>query len=123
MTSKVQDIFQSYHWPGNIREMENLMERLVILSDNIIDEKDLPQKMMKNQQLISFMDQGNQYNSMPELLESIEKNIILDALRNEKSTRKAAQKLGITQSLLMRRVKKYQIDIQVDSASPRTPLR
>lgn len=116
MNPSVLDIFQSYHWPGNIRELENLMERLVILCDTMIDEKDLPQKMMENKRLPDYMKAAEQSDSMPELLESIERSMILDALRKEKSTRKAADKLGVTQSLLMRRVKKYGIDVHEESA-------
>ncbi|GAA2701367.1 hypothetical protein GCM10009865_09420 [Aeromicrobium ponti] len=66
--------------------------------------------------------QTNPYNSMPKLLESIERNVILDALKKEKSTRKGAQKLGVTQSLLMRRVRKYGIDVHAESANQQNSL-
>ncbi|MGD6964436.1 sigma-54 interaction domain-containing protein [Fictibacillus phosphorivorans] len=113
MIPSVLDIFQSYTWPGNIRELENLMERLVILSDQTIEEKDLPQKMMNDKFLPDYVKLAEKNStSMPEFLESIERNMILDTLKTEKSTRKAARKLGVTQSLLMRRIKKYGIDVQ-----------
>ncbi|WP_174734450.1 sigma-54 interaction domain-containing protein [Mesobacillus harenae] len=109
LAPEVMALFQTYNWPGNIRELENLMERLVILSDQIIDEKDLPQKMVEHQLMPDYLKQVEHNGSMPELLETIEKNMIIDALKLAKSTRKAAEKLGITQSLLMRRIRKYRL--------------
>ncbi|WP_110927429.1 sigma-54 interaction domain-containing protein [Bacillus massiliglaciei] len=102
--------FMHYSWPGNVRELENLMERLVILSDDeLIEEKDLPQKMMKQ----NVMPNGLLSNktTMPEMLDEIERRMIIEALEKENSTRKAAKLLGVTQSLLMRRIKKHHIQL------------
>jgi PAS domain S-box-containing protein len=100
------DVLQNYEWPGNIREMENLIERLVITSkEDEISIEDLPEKMKKNRsQLKQFLKEGE---SLTEALERIEKNIILEAYQTYKTTRKTAEMLGVTQSLLMRRLKKY----------------
>lgn len=100
------DVLQNYEWPGNIREMENLIERLVITSkEDEISIEDLPEKMKKNSsQLKQFLKEGE---SLTEALERIEKNIILEAYQTYKTTRKTAEMLGVTQSLLMRRLKKY----------------
>ncbi|MCM3570591.1 sigma-54-dependent Fis family transcriptional regulator [Neobacillus mesonae] len=114
ITPKVLEIFQTYHWPGNVRELENLMERLVILSEQEIDENDLPHKMLENTNLAISMELSLSNASMPHLLESMEKKMILDALQKENSTRKAAKFLGVTQSLLMRRIRKYGIQLQVE---------
>lgn len=100
------DVLQNYEWPGNIREMENLIERLVITSkEDEISIEDLPEKMKKNRsQLKQFLKEGE---SLTEALERIEKNIILEAYQTYQTTRKTAEMLGVTQSLLMRRLKKY----------------
>ena len=108
--------FSQYSWPGNIREIENLIERLVILSeDELIEEKDLPQKMMKHN-ITSNISFNSTESTMPEILEEMERKMIIDALEKEHSTRKAAKFLGVTQSLLMRRIRKYNIELVVEES-------
>lgn len=108
--------FLQYSWPGNVRELENLIERLVILSeDKVIEEKDLPQKMIRRNMLSSPPSHSN-HATMPEILEEMEKKMIIDALEKENSTRKAAKYLGVTQSLLMRRIRKYNIQLVVEAS-------
>lgn len=109
---KVLDIFEKYHWPGNVRELENLIERLVILSGLEIVENDLPNKMLENYYLPNSIELSIANSSMPEVLESLEKRMILDALKKGNSTRKAAKLLGVSQSMLMRRIRKYGVQIQ-----------
>lgn len=108
--------FLNYSWPGNVRELENLIERLVILSeDKIIEEKDLPQKMIEQNFNPNIPYHSNKA-TMPELLEEMEKKMIIDAIEKENSTRKAANFLGVTQSLLMRRIRKYNIQLVVEES-------
>lgn len=105
-----------YSWPGNVRELENLIERLVILSeDELIEEKDLPQKMMKENIAFHVPYHSNK-ETMPEILEEMERKMIIDALEKENSTRKAAKFLGVTQSLLMRRIRKYNIQLVIEES-------
>ncbi|KAB7707189.1 PAS domain-containing protein [Bacillus aerolatus] len=110
-SDKVVKAFHQYIWPGNVRELENLIERLVILSEKLIEEKDLPQKMIQQYRDPKAVTASLNHTTMPDLLEEMEKNMILEALEKKKSTRKAAKYLGVTQSLLMRRVKKYNIQL------------
>ncbi|WP_144552868.1 sigma-54-dependent Fis family transcriptional regulator [Peribacillus simplex] len=108
--------FLQYAWPGNVRELENLIERLVILSeDELIEDKDLPQKMMK-QKITSSVPYHSNKATMPEILEEMEKKMIIDAIEKGNSTRKAAKFLGVTQSLLMRRIRKYNIQLVVEES-------
>lgn len=116
LSNEILNSFSQYSWPGNVRELENLIERLVILSERkFIEEKDLPQKMMEPQPT-SSASYLSKHSTMPEILEDIEKKMIIDALEKENSTRKAANLLGVTQSLLMRRVKKYNINLIVEES-------
>lgn len=105
-STELLEALQSYEWSGNIREMENLVERLVITSkEDEISIEDLPDKIKKSRsQTKQFLKEGE---SLTEALERIEKNIILEAYQTHKTTRKTAEKLGVTQALLMRRLKKY----------------
>jgi transcriptional regulator with PAS, ATPase and Fis domain len=108
--------FLQYSWPGNVRELENLIERLVILSeDELIEEKDLPRKMMK-ENIASHVPYHSNKATMPEILEEMERKMIKDALEKENSTRKAAKFLGVTQSLLMRRIRKYNIQLVIEES-------
>jgi PAS domain S-box-containing protein len=109
-SKEVLNAFYKHSWPGNVRELENLIERLVILSDEQITEEDLNQHLVQQNSGISVFHAKN-FSSMTNLLEETEQNLIVDALEKYKSTRKAAKFLGVTQSLLMRRVKKYNIRI------------
>lgn len=110
LSSEAMNRLQSYEWPGNIRELENLIERLVVIApENEIQAKDLPAHMRASQEELFDIVDYQRGDSLTEVLESVEKGIITKALSQYKTTRKTAKELGITQSLLMRRLKKYKI--------------
>lgn len=103
------DKLQNYSWPGNIRELENLVERLVITSKfEEITEEDLPEKMRE-----SYAGGAHKYmqekETLPEAVERMEREIVYQALEKHQTTRRAAEALGITQSAIMRRIKKYDL--------------
>lgn len=110
-------VFKQYTWPGNLRELENLIERLVILTEEKqITESDLPQKMFYKENEANSIVSSLTNKSMPELLEDFEKKMIIDGLNKMNSTRKAAEYLGVTQSLVMRRIKKYNIKLEFEKS-------
>lgn len=97
--------FEQYMWPGNIREMENLIERLVVTSDH--DEiriDDLP---------LSVLDSGVSKKpeklSLKEITENLERRIIKENLEEYKTTRKVAEILGMSQSTLVKKMKRLGI--------------
>lgn len=101
---------QSYHWPGNIRELENLIERIVVIApEDEIQVKDLPPHMRESENGVFDITGIDTGETLTEVLESVEKNIITKAYAQYRTTRKTAEELGITQSSLMRRLKKYEL--------------
>lgn len=116
-STEALDALHHYDWPGNVRELENMVERIVITAkEDEIQIADLPEELR------GIHDPGESPWPLPgkgsliERMEIIEQEIILKALHTHKSTRKAASALGITQSLLMRRIKKYGIQLDGRSA-------
>jgi DNA-binding NtrC family response regulator len=108
----VIDKFMTYHWPGNVREVENTLERLLVLTDkNRIELSDLPQNMLTPQSDvqqhgdISLPDEGVS-------IEDVEKRLITEALaRTGGHIMKASKLLGMTYKTIQYRIKKYQIKV------------
>ncbi len=103
---RVMEVFQNYEWPGNIRELQNSMERLKILAENNeIRLEDIPFniRMPKTRAHESGMDVPL---DMP--LEEVEKNHILRTLAyNQGNKTKTAQSLGITIKTLYNKLHRY----------------
>ena len=92
----------NYDWPGNIRELENVIERAVILSSSEIDLDGLPPKLSGN------YPSGVGRNSLNPTLDDLEKTYILEVLAAvDDDKTKAASILGIDLSTLYRKLKKY----------------
>jgi DNA-binding NtrC family response regulator len=99
----------SYDWPGNARELRNVIERAVILSESdIITELDLPDKVkIKKQDTVT---EGSD-NNLKSLIKGHEKAIIEKTLKQYKGNKELAGKaLGIDLATLYRKINKYNID-------------
>jgi Nif-specific regulatory protein len=95
-----------YHWPGNIRELENCIERAVLVcEDDVIRSEHLPPSLQ--------MVNRNDTTAKPSFIEIIankERELIVDALKKcGGQQRKAAVELGITERILGYKIKKYGI--------------
>jgi PAS domain S-box-containing protein len=104
-SSKALDALLNYKWPGNVRELENLVERLFLTVDGyVVTEKDLPATITKKepQPIYSIENQ-----TLPEVLASIEKEIILNSYKKHGNTTKVASELGISQPSVSVKLKKY----------------
>jgi len=99
-----------HDWPGNIRELKNVIERAVILADhNILTEDLLPSEFMSSHKIKGSSSSGNSNGDID--LRSIEKNHIiriLNAVKGNKS--EAAKKLDIGLATLYRKLKEYGLD-------------
>lgn len=92
---------KNYHWPGNIREIEHIVERAVIITDNTeIQPEDLHFSSKKIE--VSLTDNLN--------LEDTEKLLIEQALKKHQGNiSRAAKDLGLTRAALYRRIEKHQL--------------
>ncbi|HWQ78194.1 MAG TPA: sigma 54-interacting transcriptional regulator, partial [Anaerovoracaceae bacterium] len=108
------DVLQKYHWPGNIRELQNVVERLIVLC---IEDYLLPEHLYSKYKMsaaVQFPDNAIQVNRLIPLKEAIdivESILVTQAMAACKSTRKAAELLGVSQSTVMRKLKENNRDV------------
>ncbi|HDR3889836.1 TPA: sigma 54-interacting transcriptional regulator [Bacillus cereus] len=93
-------MFVGYPWEGNNREIENVIERVVITADDFVTVEDLPLSMQE-----TTVEQSGQ--SLYRMLEEVERNIILKAYKTYGSSYKVAEFLQISQSAATRKIKKF----------------
>jgi transcriptional regulator with PAS, ATPase and Fis domain len=103
-------VFQRYSWPGNIRQLRNVVEYLVVCADDDYLSNINP--------LLRILDidgnTGEMRSVLPTLAESMqsyEKMVISQAIRKTGGIRKAAEALGIDPATVSRKVKKYHIEV------------
>jgi transcriptional regulator with PAS, ATPase and Fis domain len=101
-----------YAWPGNIRELKNVLEQAIVFSErNTIEPKHLPENIIK-QSPESLVNNLNNEVSLDERLIILEKEMIINALRKTGYVQvKAATALGINQRSLWHRIRKHNIDV------------
>ncbi|WP_027719008.1 sigma-54-dependent transcriptional regulator [Desulfovirgula thermocuniculi] len=107
ISPEAMEMLCNYHWPGNIRELQNVIERAAIIcqGSEILPEhlpKELHESYYRPKELvINFPDEGIS-------LEEVEKELIAKALQKSGGNQtRAAQLLGITRSALIYRAQKY----------------
>ena len=110
LSAEARDLLVRYNYPGNVRELENIMERAVVLSKHgVITAADLPlhlQAASHNDKLPSPKPEG----SLKETLDTVERGLILDALKASGGVQtRAAEILGISERVLRYKLKKYRL--------------
>ncbi|MBW9147168.1 sigma-54 dependent transcriptional regulator [Clostridium sp. CM027] len=106
------DCLKAYSWPGNIRELKNIVERSLVMSDNkIIITKYLPKYIRKsykrNEIEFSISNLSIKGHNLKDIIRIIEEEIIDDAMRRYGNIRMAAKALGVNPSTLVRKRQKY----------------
>jgi two-component system NtrC family response regulator len=105
----VLNVFMNYNWSGNVRELENIIESLILLSDNdTINMELLPERFKKKS--LAFGKVKIKVQDSGIKLEEVEKELIMYALKkfNDNKT-KAAKFLGISRPTLLYRLEKYNL--------------
>ncbi len=111
ITGEALALLRRYNWPGNIRELENVVLRAAALCyDNIITLEDLPHYIKNNSNDIKITGYSERKNiSLPEWLNYIEREEIKKALIESSYVQiKAAELLGISERMLRYNMKKFE---------------
>lgn len=113
VTEDVMEILMSYDWPGNIRELENLMERAVVLTKSkLISRENLPPFLLASQEETKAVVSVNNELDLKENIQTFQKKAIISALKQAKGIqKKAANLLGVKPTTLNEMIKRLNIDI------------
>ncbi len=106
------DYMTAYEWPGNVRQLQNVVERCVVLSSGIVIEtEDLPAEIKDEEaQFKSAVDLLPAKLNLADTLDKIEATLVRRALVASNFVKvDAAEMLGISKSLLQYKLKKYKI--------------
>ncbi|MGC9324355.1 MAG: sigma 54-interacting transcriptional regulator [Desulfomonilia bacterium] len=103
LSKEALDLLLNYSWPGNVREVANVIERLVVITQgDYIFPHHLPKEIIERTEK-DMLEEGM---SLKEHLEHVEISIIRKAIRKYGSARKAAPHLGVDSTTLTRKLKK-----------------
>lgn len=104
--------FLIYQWPGNIRELKNIIERLVLLTDEALISKEFFREQIMAKDSDSQIEDTKlttDDKTLKDKLDDYERSIIEITLASTKNMREAASKLGVDLSTLVRKKQKHKI--------------
>jgi Nif-specific regulatory protein len=106
---EVMEKLQSYHWPGNIRELENVVQQMMVFcQDRTMRLRDLPPHILVDDPQAS--EKGDPF-SLPRLVNDLEKSYVLQTLNKTNwHLGETAQQLGMTRKMLGDRIRKYNLE-------------
>ena len=109
ISDEAMERLMNYDWPGNIRELSNVIERAMNLCDDVIESHHLFLEYEEISRPAIWRKSGRK--TLKEMVEETEKRAILDALGSYSSIRKAAKALGISHATLINKMKKYNVKL------------
>lgn len=105
--TEVLEMFMTYDWPGNVRELQNIVEMLVVTAKgDVIIPEDLPEELRIQPGVLPSQQRSL---CLKDILERAERGYLSSCLRRSKTTRELARRLGISQTSVVRKLKKYNL--------------
>lgn len=101
-SEEVKQLFLSYHWPGNIRELENFIQSAIFLTNSeVIEREDLPKVLSTKTTTITT------HSDLKTMMKQTERQIIEQSLQDAAEKKIAAKQLGISLSTLYEKIKEH----------------
>ncbi|GAA0182154.1 sigma 54-interacting transcriptional regulator [Clostridium sediminicola] len=110
ISKEAEKKLENYNWPGNIRELENVIERALNLQDTelVVTIDQLPERIVNNRK--KYYKKG--YNNLKCVVANVEKEIIEETLKvNKGNKNKTANQLGISRVGLYKKIERYNLDM------------
>lgn len=106
------DALTAYPFPGNVRELINICERLVVMARNRqIEYRDLPGSIREATQTGTTSEAvWHPGQTLSQMVADLEKKVLIRALKKGKTQANAARMLGINQSTIARKIRKYSLN-------------
>ena len=111
------NLLQSHNWPGNVRDLENTVEKLVVIgSKEGISYHDVHAALYGTDSVEQSREAAEE-GSLKDIVAKVEKKAILQALKAHKSSRSVARALGVSQPTILRKMKEYGLEFSGYGAS------
>lgn len=104
-------LLQSHSFPGNVRELKNLIKKAVFTSESDAIDRMIIHNISKEvlEEWSTISDQDAEIRDLEDILSAFEKDILRSTAKKHKSTRKIAKHLNVSQPTIVRKLKKYGI--------------
>ncbi|WP_313885031.1 sigma 54-interacting transcriptional regulator [Desulfofundulus sp. TPOSR] len=107
---EVLDVLVKYHWPGNVREVENLVERLMVTTDsNLIETVHIPDYIINSSGELPGRVYVLGICPLKQAVDEVERQLIMLASQRCKTTYEMASALQVNQSTIVRKIQKYRV--------------
>lgn len=106
-SQEVMEFLQTYKWEGNVRELQNIVERLIVITDqNLIEKIHLPEVMINSQNSLSRITVSD-VMPLKEAVSILERKLLMLAKKKYGTTTEMAKVLGVDQSTISRKITKF----------------
>jgi DNA-binding NtrC family response regulator len=111
ISEEVIRAFKKYHWPGNVRQLRNIIERAIVMSKGEeLKLCDLPEEF----RIINCIEAEGEATGRLKTIKELEKEAIIEALRKCKGNKsKASKVLGISRKAFYKRLKEFKFDYSI----------